>query len=491
MGNWKEWGAWANAIIETGNIRWNAVESDYVQGWGGYGAGFGLLQFTSSAIQVLNYIATHGGDINLIPAGNLKTAIQNNNGSGYNGISSGATNSPGPYTPAETEGLHKFLDTEPARKAQSAMVQDFYYNHTAGSMDALQKTFPTNDMAKCLGMRVATNYGNALLYCQGNSDSTPIGTLIQQADSFSQWLHAQKFVDLLTQNAGDFSGLPPVNVWNYGGGGSPSPNPPKPSKPGGNTNTPNHGGQNPKPKPVTKNLKPGILNKELFGYSKLGEDVKFIRANNNQMILDFDNAKQGGSNNSNGNQNSGSNPKPKPDPTPPPTPGTSLKAELDNFYNQYKGTYIQNGQCVGLTSAWLTHLSGGVYGLTPWNSQTANPNGTATANNKHFDYQQNIPGTPANGWGSAAQIGSSSALPPGWHSLVPQKAEDCKAGDIFYVGVDGVPGTGHTGIVFADGSNNVVPTIEQNFNACPVQYFAGGAYTSWGLYPWFEIWRKD
>lgn len=491
MGRWQEWGAWANAQIESG-IRWNAVESDYVSGWGGYGAGFGLIQFTSQAIQVLNYIASNGGDINLIPPGNLKTAIQTNNGAGYNGVSSGATNSAGPYTPAETEGLHKFLDTEGAKKAQSVKIREFYNNNTAGSMEMLQKTFPTNDMAKCIGMRIATNYGNALTYCSGNNDNTPLSELIAQANTFSQYLKIDEFVALLQNTAGDFQGDPPVNVWNYGGGGTPSPKPPKPSNPGGNNVKPK---PKPKPKPTSLQLKPGRLVKDgTRAYKFIGQTAPRLQVIQNQLKLSFDVApsKPGssGGNSSTDNQNTGKNPKPKPDPTPPPTTGGSLKAQLDAFYGQYKGQYIQNGQCVGLTSAWMTHLTGGVYGLTPWNSQDYNPPGSPTSANKHFDYQTNIPGTPPRGWESAAQIGRATP-PPGWVAIVPQSASDCKAGDIFYVSEAYIAGSGHTGIVFQDGSGNTVPTIEQNFSGCPVQYFAGGAYNSWGLYPWFKIWRKQ
>uniref|UniRef100_UPI00359C44CB phage tail spike protein n=1 Tax=Lactococcus garvieae TaxID=1363 RepID=UPI00359C44CB len=168
----------------------------------------------------------------------------------------------------------------------------------------------------------------------------------------------------------------------------------------------------------------------------------------------------------------------------PPTPSGSLKEQLDKFYNTYKGRYVQNGQCVGLTTAWMATLTANKYGMTPWNSQSTNPDGSPTSGNPRWNYEINI------GDGvSAATIGTF-APPPGWTKIIPQKAEDCKAGDIFYVGTDSGISTGHTGVVLEDGKNGQVPTLEQNFLGCPVKRFDGGASSSWGLYNWFCIWRK-
>ncbi|MCO7180453.1 phage tail tip lysozyme [Lactococcus formosensis] len=170
---------------------------------------------------------------------------------------------------------------------------------------------------------------------------------------------------------------------------------------------------------------------------------------------------------------------------PTPTPGGSLKSQLDKFFNTYKGRYVQNGQCVGLTTAWMATITGNKYGMTRWNSQSNNPNGTPTINNPRWDYEVNI------GDGvSAATIGRFDP-PPGWTKIIPKRAEDCKAGDIYFVGYDGVPGTGHTGIVYEDGHSNRVPTLDQNFAGSPVRLSNGGAYEPWGLYHWFCIWRKN
>ncbi|MFK4956718.1 phage tail spike protein [Lactococcus garvieae] len=172
-------------------------------------------------------------------------------------------------------------------------------------------------------------------------------------------------------------------------------------------------------------------------------------------------------------------------PPTPPDPGGSLKERLDKFYNTYKERYVQNGQCVGLTTAWMCELTGNKYGMTPWHSQAYNPDGSPTSANPHWDYEINI------GDGvSAATIGTF-APPPGWTKIIPQSAEDCKAGDIFYVGTDSGISTGHTGIVFEDGKNGRVPTLDQNFLNSPVRWFDGGAGSSWGLYNWFCIWRKN
>lgn len=169
----------------------------------------------------------------------------------------------------------------------------------------------------------------------------------------------------------------------------------------------------------------------------------------------------------------------------PPTPSGSLKEQLDKFYNTYKERYVQNGQCVGLTTAWMATLTANKYGMTPWNSQSTNPDGSPTSGNPRWNYEINI------GDGiSAATIGTF-APPPGWTKIIPQKAEDCKAGDIFYVGTDSGISTGHTGIVFEDGKNGRVPTLDQNFLNSPVRLFDGGAGSSWGLYNWFCIWRKN
>lgn len=168
-----------------------------------------------------------------------------------------------------------------------------------------------------------------------------------------------------------------------------------------------------------------------------------------------------------------------------PEPGGNLKEELDKFYSTYKERYVQNGQCVGLTTAWMATITGNKYGMTPWYSQSTNPNGTPTSDNPRWNYEINI------GDGvSAATIGAG-APPPGWTKIIPQRAEDCKVGDIFYVGYDGVPDTGHTGIVFEDGHDNIVPTLDQNFLGSPVRWFDGGAGSSWGIYRWFCIWRKN
>lgn len=487
MSNWEEWGAWANAVIETGSVRWNAVESDYIPGWGGYGAGFGVIQFTSSAIETLNYIVNHGGDINKIPNGNLKNAILSNNGAGYNGVSSGALNAPGPYTPAETDGLKAMLDEEGARKAQSDMIRSFYNNDKGSSMNALRQTFPTNDLAKCIGMRLITNVGNALTYVQGNNDNTPTSELIAQADSFSQYVHAQAFADLLNQQAGDYTGHPPVNVWNYGGGGDPSPNPPTPGKPGGN-NVPSKPKPKPVPKPTYLQLKPGILRRDTLGAIKFqGQDLPNLVKRGEFYKIDFETAKptpkppNGGGANSNNNQSSGKNPN-KPKPTPPPSGGgTPLKQQLDDFYNKYKGQYIQNGQCVGLSTAWTVTITNGEIGMTPWNSQTANPDGSPTSANVHFDYRTNV-----GDGNSAGTIGAYT--PPGWDNF-PSNGDPNQllAGDIFWcpVIVGALP-FGHTGVVFAD---HTAQTIEQNYSYAPVTYYDGGAYTSWGLYPWNHVWR--
>ena len=169
----------------------------------------------------------------------------------------------------------------------------------------------------------------------------------------------------------------------------------------------------------------------------------------------------------------------------PPTPSGNLKEQLDKFYNTYKGRYVQNGQCVGLTTAWMATLTANKYGMTPWNSQAYNPDGSPTSGNPRWNYEINI------GDGiSAATIGTF-APPPGWTKIIPHSAEDCKAGDIFYVGTDSGISTGHTGIVFEDGKNGRVPTLDQNFLSSPVRLFDGGAGSSWGLYNWFCIWRKN
>lgn len=172
-------------------------------------------------------------------------------------------------------------------------------------------------------------------------------------------------------------------------------------------------------------------------------------------------------------------------PPTPPDPGGSLKERLDKFYNTYKERYVQNGQCVGLTTAWMATLTANKYGMTPWNSQSTNPDGSPTSGNPRWNYEINI------GDGiSAATIGTF-APPPGWTKIIPQKAEDCKAGDIFYVGTDSGISTGHTGIVYEDGKNGRVPTLDQNFLNSPVRWFDGGPSSSWGLYNWFCIWRKN
>lgn len=172
-------------------------------------------------------------------------------------------------------------------------------------------------------------------------------------------------------------------------------------------------------------------------------------------------------------------------PPTPPDPGGSLKERLDKFYNTYKERYVQNGQCVGLTTAWMCELTGNKYGMTPWNSQANNPDGSPTSGNPRWNYEINI------GDGiSAATIGTF-APPPGWTKIIPHSAEDCKAGDIFYVGTDSGISTGHTGIVFEDGKNGRVPTLDQNFLNSPVRWFDGGPSSSWGLYNWFCIWRKN
>lgn len=169
----------------------------------------------------------------------------------------------------------------------------------------------------------------------------------------------------------------------------------------------------------------------------------------------------------------------------PPTPSGNLKEQLDKFYNTYKERYVQNGQCVGLTTAWMATLTANKYGMTPWNSQAYNPDGSPTSGNPRWNYEINI------GDGiSAATIGTV-APPPGWTKIIPQSAEDCKAGDIFYVGTDSGISTGHTGIVFEDGKNGRVPTLDQNFLNSPVRWFDGGPSSSWGLYNWFCIWRKN
>ncbi|WP_270324287.1 phage tail spike protein [Lactococcus petauri] len=169
----------------------------------------------------------------------------------------------------------------------------------------------------------------------------------------------------------------------------------------------------------------------------------------------------------------------------PPTPSGNLKEQLDKFYNTYKERYVQNGQCVGLTTAWMATLTANKYGMTPWNSQAYNPDGSPTSGNPRWNYEINI------GDGiSAATIGTF-APPPGWTKIIPHSAEDCKAGDIFYVGTDSGISTGHTGIVFEDGKNGKVPTLDQNFLSSPVRLFDGGAGSSWGLYNWFCIWRKN
>ena len=172
-------------------------------------------------------------------------------------------------------------------------------------------------------------------------------------------------------------------------------------------------------------------------------------------------------------------------PPTPPDPGGSLKERLDKFYNTYKERYVQNGQCVGLTTAWMATLTANKYGMTPWNSQASNPDGSPTSGNPRWNYEINI------GDGiSAATIGTF-APPPGWTKIIPHSAEDCKAGDIFYVGTDSGISTGHTGIVFEDGKNGRVPTLDQNFLNSPVRWFDGGPSSSWGLYNWFCIWRKN
>lgn len=172
-------------------------------------------------------------------------------------------------------------------------------------------------------------------------------------------------------------------------------------------------------------------------------------------------------------------------PPTPPDPGGSLKERLDKFYNTYKERYVQNGQCVGLTTAWMCELTGNKYGMTPWNSQAYNPDGSSTSANPRWNYEINI-----GDGNSAATIGTATP-PPGWTKIIPQSAEDCKVGDIFFVGFDGIPGSGHTGIVFEDGKNNKVPTLDQNFLSSPVRLFDGGPSSSWGLYRWFCIWRKN
>lgn len=169
----------------------------------------------------------------------------------------------------------------------------------------------------------------------------------------------------------------------------------------------------------------------------------------------------------------------------PPTPSGNLKEQLDKFYNTYKERYVQNGQCVGLTTAWMATLTANKYGMTPWNSQTYNPDGSPTSGNPRWNYEINI-----GDGNSAATIGTATP-PPGWTKIIPQKAEDCKAGDIFYVGTDSGIFTGHTGIVFEDGKNGRVPTLDQNFLNSPVRLFDGGPNSSWGLYNWFCIWRKN
>lgn len=109
----------------------------------------------------------------------------------------------------------------------------------------------------------------------------------------------------------------------------------------------------------------------------------------------------------------------------PPTPSGNLKEQLDKFYNTYKERYVQNGQCVGLTTAWMATLTANKYGMTPWNSQAYNPDGSPTSGNPRWNYEINI------GDGiSAATIGTF-APPPGWTKIIPHSAEDCKAGDIF------------------------------------------------------------
>ena len=169
----------------------------------------------------------------------------------------------------------------------------------------------------------------------------------------------------------------------------------------------------------------------------------------------------------------------------PPTPSGNLKEQLDKFYNTYKERYVQNGQCVGLTTAWMATLTANKYGMTPWNSQAYNPDGSPTSGNPRWNYEINI------GDGiSAATIGTF-APPPGWTKIIPHSAEDCKAGDIFYIGTDSGISTGHTGIVFEDGKNGRVPTLDQNFLNSPVRWFDGGPSSSWGLYNWFCIWRKN
>ncbi|MFK4795111.1 phage tail spike protein [Lactococcus petauri] len=169
----------------------------------------------------------------------------------------------------------------------------------------------------------------------------------------------------------------------------------------------------------------------------------------------------------------------------PPTPSGSLKEQLDKFYNTYKERYVQNGQCVGLTTAWMATITANKYGMTPWNSQSTNPDGSPTSANPRWNYEINI-----GDGNSAATIGTATP-PPGWTKIIPQKAEDCKAGDIFFVGTDSGISTGHTGIVFEDGKNGRVPTLDQNFLNSPVRWFDGGAGSSWGLYNWFCIWRKN
>lgn len=169
----------------------------------------------------------------------------------------------------------------------------------------------------------------------------------------------------------------------------------------------------------------------------------------------------------------------------PPTPSGNLKEQLDKFYNTYKERYVQNGQCVGLTTAWMATLTANKYGMTPWNSQTYNPDGSPTSGNPRWNYEINI-----GDGNSAATIGTATP-PPGWTKIIPRKAEDCKVGDIFYVGTDSGISTGHTGIVFEDGKNGRVPTLDQNFLNSPVRLFDGGPSSSWGLYNWFCIWRKN
>ncbi len=74
----------------------------------------------------------------------------------------------------------------------------------------------------------------------------------------------------------------------------------------------------------------------------------------------------------------------------PPTPSGNLKEQLDKFYNTYKERYVQNGQCVGLTTAWMATLTANKYGMTPWNSQAYNPDGSPTSGNPRWNYEINI-----------------------------------------------------------------------------------------------------